>query len=320
MENQKKSNVDIIEEIQDWLAGWKFPIVTLYMMFFIVIFFFLVLVYPESDSVIGQFAEDFKRWCYGYDPATGKLEIAYVVMFLTDPFIIATVIYYIWREPVRKILKEDPKQTLRYGGYALAIVLISIFGMLRISSGDKEINALSQLKTMEFPADNLRTEIPARNFKLIDHKDKQIELNNYKGNVVIVTAFYTNCLKTCPAILFQLRKIVESIDINDRKILKALAITLDPEKDTKENMVKTAKDHKLITDEYHLLNGKPENVYAVLEQYEIPRIVNEKTGEIDHPNVFILIDKQGKIAYRFTLGELQEKWMKEALEILIKEA
>ena len=42
-------------------------------------------------------------------------------------------------------------------------------------------------------------------------------------------------------------------------------------------------------------------------------------GEIDHANLFILIDRNRKIAYRFSLGEIQEAWMIDAIQSLIQE-
>ncbi len=40
---------------------------------------------------------------------------------------------------------------------------------------------------------------------------------------------------------------------------------------------------------------------------------------IDHANLFLLVDRAGRIAYRLTLGERQQRWLTSALEFLLRE-
>jgi protein SCO1 len=60
-------------------------------------------------------------------------------------------------------------------------------------------------------------------------------------------------------------------------------------------------------------------VNRVLDQLEIARVREEKTGRIDHSNIFFLIDRRGKIAYRLGLGDRHEAWLVEGLESLLGE-
>ena len=57
----------------------------------------------------------------------------------------------------------------------------------------------------------------------------------------------------------------------------------------------------------------------VLDHYGFSRTKNLETGIIDHTNLFILVDRAGKIAFRFSLGEVQEAWLEDALRLLIAE-
>jgi cytochrome oxidase Cu insertion factor (SCO1/SenC/PrrC family) len=52
---------------------------------------------------------------------------------------------------------------------------------------------------------------------------------------------------------------------------------------------------------------------------QIARERNPQTGMIDHANLFIVLDRKGTIAYRFTLGEHQEHWLARALQLLTRE-
>jgi len=40
---------------------------------------------------------------------------------------------------------------------------------------------------------------------------------------------------------------------------------------------------------------------------------------IDHANLFLLLDRNGKVAYRLGLGDRQERWLASALRILLQE-
>jgi protein SCO1 len=51
----------------------------------------------------------------------------------------------------------------------------------------------------------------------------------------------------------------------------------------------------------------------------IERVRNAETGLIDHANLFLVIDRQGRVAYRFTLGDRQEQWLVSALRLLLAE-
>jgi cytochrome oxidase Cu insertion factor (SCO1/SenC/PrrC family) len=47
----------------------------------------------------------------------------------------------------------------------------------------------------------------------------------------------------------------------------------------------------------HVLSDDPEAVERALNAWRVPRARNEKTGEIVHPSVVYVIDREGRIAY-----------------------
>jgi hypothetical protein len=62
-----------------------------------------------------------------------------------------------------------------------------------------------------------------------------------------------------------------------------------------------------------------EEVNRTLDAMQVTRTVDPETGIIDRQNLFLMIDRQQKVAYRFTLGDVQERWMVEALQTLLRE-
>ena len=71
-----------IEAVRTFLSGGAFPVFAISLLACWEAFLIGVLLVPPSPSPLGAFAEDFRIWCFGYDPATGRTEWAYVMSML----------------------------------------------------------------------------------------------------------------------------------------------------------------------------------------------------------------------------------------------
>ena len=121
----------------------------------------------------------------------------------------------------------------------------------------------------------------------------------------------------CPLILKQVRDI--SNEIKDKSQIKIFAITMDPERDTLERLNATAKSYKMDDPYYHFLTGNKDLVNQYLDQLDFARKYNPKTGEYTHANIILIVDKNNKLAYRFTINEEQKKLAIQAIQLLLKE-
>ncbi|MCC6465750.1 MAG: SCO family protein [Planctomycetes bacterium] len=101
--------------------------------------------------------------------------------------------------------------------------------------------------------------------------------------------------------------------------VRVIAVTLDPDYDTPEVLAGHAVRNDLRLPTYHLVTGEGAAVTDALDQMGIRRTWNPEKQAIDHTNLFLLIDRNGKVAYRFSIGETQERWLTEALHILCAE-
>ncbi len=111
---------------QEALASWRFPIFMFCMLIFIQLLLLSSFLIPAGEDQLGVFAESFKVWCFGYDPETGHIEQAYVVMLLVNPLVLAVVVTMVWWEPLRQLRVERPAGLWRPP--ALALVLGSLPG------------------------------------------------------------------------------------------------------------------------------------------------------------------------------------------------
>ncbi len=299
---------------QRFFSGWQFPLLLLSVTFFLVLFMLAILLIPDSAGAASTFAEDFKVWCFGYDPATGAMEWGYVFMFLVQPLILIGVVIAVWSTPLREVL-ATPLRMIPYVGGGLGVVVVLAAGLVGMASAPS-----SDPMTAPFPADRLRTAHQTPPFELTNQNGDIVTLDELGGRVVIVTAVYASCAYTCPILLMQTRRSVDALTQAEQAGLTVVAITLDPEHDRPEVLGTLMDNHGVSAPLYNAVTGEPPYVNNVLDRFGFTRSRSPDSDIIDHANLILLIDRSGRIAYRFSLGELQERWMTEALRLLIKEA
>jgi protein SCO1/2 len=295
------------------LEGAAFPTFALSVMGFYQLLLLLVFLTPTAPTGLGAFAEEFRVWCYGYDPATGHYQIAYILSMFTPPWMLAGFIFMFWWEPL-KAVRRQPVTLASCIGTAGVLVSILAGGMLYAGSS-------SELSTQEmgFPADALRTAHTAPTFNLTNQDGQPVDLESLRGDVVILTSVYASCPHTCPLILVQAKAAIAELPEALQSDLHVIAISMDPAQDTSEVLSELADMHDMQSPLYQFATGDPTTVNKLLDRMEFTRTRDEETGIIDHKNLFMLIDRNGQVAYRLTLGPRQQRWLVSALTLLLKE-
>jgi protein SCO1/2 len=300
-----------LEVFRNFMTGGAFPAFALSLLLCWVIFLIAMLLMPAEASGLGAFAEDFRIWCFGYDPATGRTEVAYVMSMILPQLMIGAFIAFFWWEPLREIARQ-PLRIARYLGVAALLVAGAPVGF-----------ALTTEQTLKgelpFPAEELRTAYEAPQFELTNQLRETVGPAAFEGNVVILTAVYASCPHTCPVILTQAKGAIAELSPEEREDLRLIAVTMDPEHDSPDVLNKLAKNHGMESPLYNLVTGASAEVEPLLDRMEIARQRDPETGIINHANLFLLIDREGRVAYRFGLGERQQRWLTSALRVLLRE-
>ena len=305
----------LLENLQQFFSGWRFAVTMLSLLISFVAFMLVVLVLPRSIGVAGEFAEAFRVWCFGYDRATGGVEWGYLWMYVIQPLALGGMIFLLWQRPLRRVLAKAPRHVLPYVGSAMVFVVFVALGLFSLTGWQARA-----ADPTEFPASRIRTSLVPPPFELTDQHGAPVSLNDLRGRVVMITAVYASCGQTCPMVMAQTRGVLATVPEALRDDLSVLAITLDPEHDTPEVLAGLVKAQGFEAPLVRALTGSPAYVNQVLDAYQFARRRNAKTGVIEHANLFILIDRDGRIAYRFSLGEQQEAWLAEALQLLLLES
>jgi protein SCO1/2 len=107
---------------------------------------------------------------------------------------------------------------------------------------------------------------------------------------------YAHCATVCPAIV---RDVIEAQRRLTDRPPAVLIVTLDPWRDTPARLPAIAAAWGL-TDGARVLSGEPDRVERALNAWRIPRVRNERTGDLSHPSLVYVIDSRGRIAYALT--------------------
>lgn len=295
-----------------WMAGWPFPVLSLGMLLTFVALTAAMLVVPSGETGLTAFADEFRIWCFGYNPATGRMEPAYVVLMFVNPMMLAGLVAAVWSQEIKRGLREQRRAVLSVAGAGGVAILVATSGLLLFDIDNTPTE-------MPFPAEQLRTSYPVPEFALIDHNGTPIVDDTFAGDVIMITSIYSCCPDACPLILQQAQRVVAGIDPELRRDLHVYGITMDPERDTPESLAGMARVHGVDPDVFHLLSGAATTVNPVLDRLGFERRVDPETGMIDHASLFLLVDRQGRIAYRLTVGDTQEEWLSTALNMLLRE-
>ncbi|MBA2660711.1 MAG: SCO family protein [Bradymonadaceae bacterium] len=294
-------------------SEWRFAAFALALLLFFELLLSVLLVVPSGDSGLGLFAREFKTWCFNYDPATSTMDWFYVAVMLTQPLLMGAMIGYIWFKPLRDAWHEHRNSVALVSGFALITVLLitGVFALLGPTEGDTS--------QYPFPAERLRTTLVPPAFSLVNQDGEVVTLDALRGKVVILTGVYATCFGSCPLIMTKLKEATAQLAPEARDKLAIVAITLDPEGDDRLRLESMAQRHGVGAPLYNFVGGEPAVVNSVLDKLSISRIPNKETGEIDHSNLYVLIDAEGRIAYRLSLNERTSEWLDTALSVLLAE-
>jgi protein SCO1/2 len=298
----------------DWVfEGHRAPAFMLALVLLYKALLLAVLFTPNSSHGLGAFAEEFKVWCFGYDPATGKMQLAAVAVMFAEPLALGGAIVLLWGRSLFGTLRRRPRALLPSFGAAFTTVAIASAAFGSLASNKPMTGELP------FPAEELRTSFNPPKIDLINQNGDRVSLDAFRGKVVLITGIYSSCSQACPMIMAQTRRAMSALAKEERDQIVVLAVTLDPEHDDLDRRAHMAKGLAMSAPQFNVLGGDPAEVNRVLDDLSIARKRDPETGAIDHTSVFAVIDKKGRLAYRFTVGERQEQWLTAALRVLGKE-
>ena len=138
-------------------------------------------------------------------------------------------------------------------------------------------------------------------FTLTDHNGQLFNLQDYRGTVFLIFFGYTFCPDACPTLMSKLTTVFDIADLKDDQKIRTLYITIDPGRDTPEQMKEYLQYFSTI--DVLGLTGTPDEIDGVVMQYgaSYEKVEGETAAGylMNHSTWLYLIDHRGKLRYRF---------------------
>ena len=176
---------------------------------------------------------------------------------------------------------------LLVAGVSGAVVRVRTAGMEPFSTGAGDIAA--QLTRVNDAAPALA---------LVDQEGREITLDAFRGRPVLVGFAFAHCPTVCPMIVSDMLDAQRTLADESPVVL---IVTLDPWRDTPARLPAMAQQWGLPAGA-HVLSGATATVERTLNAWRVPRVRNEKTGDIVHPTIVYVLDGNGRIGYAVSGG------------------
>lgn len=292
-----------------FFGGAKFAALVIGVQLWAVVTLITMLFLPTTGTPMERFADEFRRWCFG-DTGSGGADAAYVAAYVASPLLIAALTGLTWWHPLKAVAARGARGFVSPTLGSLALVA-SCLGILAWPT--------SSDAALEPNLEGMRTSFAAPQFTLTDHTGQPLRFEGGHSRVTLITAVYASCGLACPMILGEVKRTVASLTPNERAKVDVLAVTLDPDHDSPSRLSALATAQRVSSPGFRFLTGDAPKVNSVLDALSIARAKNPQTGLIDHANILTLVDRQGRVAYRFSLGKENEKAIVRAIGQLVRE-
>lgn len=229
--------------------------------------------------------------CFGSSPS-GLPDAAGWMVLTLQPALMFAILLAGWKQELEEALRHLLRVT--FGRAILALSATALIAGVA-AAGFRVANAAApaQVQAALLDPDYPRLDRDAPITELVDQHGSRLKLKDLLGRPVIVTFAYAHCNTVCPLIV---RNAIQARREYHHLGTALVVVTLDPERDTPERLPAIARSWALQRNEY-LLSGDIEAVLGTLQAWGVPRSKDPRTGEITHPVLTFLIDRQGRIRY-----------------------
>jgi protein SCO1/2 len=159
----------------------------------------------------------------------------------------------------------------------------------------------------------MRPSAPAADFALRDQDGDLVQLSALRGKVVVLTPLYTHCQETCPLTAQQVRGALDDLSGDDRKAVRALALSVDPANDDAESARRFLVERR-VSGYLDFLLGSRSELQPVWRDYGFA----PQTKEREHNSYVVLLDKRGRQRVGFPVDHLTPEDLAHDIAVLLR--
>lgn len=145
----------------------------------------------------------------------------------------------------------------------------------------------------------------------LDQNRQENSLPDLGGEARLVAFVYTYCEHTCPIIITEIKEILQALPDNLGKRTPVTLITLDPVRDTPDQMKEYMEKNNLDEKQWSMLAGDESDVRVLSNLFEVKYKAMSK-NELAHSNMITLLNSEGVI-------QLQLKGLNESKEDIVRQ-
>lgn len=139
----------------------------------------------------------------------------------------------------------------------------------------------------------LEADEPAPAFELTNQDGRRVSLKQLRGHPLVVTFVYTSCTATCPVLVHVLASAEQSLSEAERRAVRFVGITIDPQRDTPQRLKAFMKERALDPERWQFLTGSLAEATRVAADYGVV-VRPAPRGDFVHNSVFVVIDANGR--------------------------
>jgi protein SCO1/2 len=137
----------------------------------------------------------------------------------------------------------------------------------------------------------------AADFRLLSHKNQEMALADFRGQIVVLTFMDSQCQETCPLTAAQLRQAYTTLG-NESASVVFLGVNVNVKANRVADVQAATKEWRL--DEiptWHFLTGNSEELEAVWQAYGVGVMPATQAEELAHGSGVYLIDRTGRLRW-----------------------
>jgi protein SCO1/2 len=237
------------------------------------------------------------RWvCFNAAPQ-GLPDAGGWLLVVAQPLSMLGTLLVVWGDGVRQGLRTLTRTGAGRGATAAVTALVALgIAATAVRVARAATTPATALPPGAPPATYPRLDRPAPPLVLTDQSGTTFDLAALRGRPVIVTFAFAHCAAICPLVVQDAQRARDRAAALDPALV---IVTLDPWRDPPARLPAIAR-HWNLTGGAVVLSGDVQRVEFVLDAWQVARVRDPLTGDVAHPPLVYLIDREGRIAYATT--------------------
>ena len=130
-----------------------------------------------------------------------------------------------------------------------------------------------------------------QDYRIISNED-------YLGKVYVIEFFFSTCPTICPIMNANMKRLDDAFGHRDD--FGMASFTIDPEKDTPEQLKRYAESLSVLSQNWHFLTGQSDDIFDLANKgFNIFAGINpDVAGGFEHQGYFALVDQKGYLRSR----------------------